>query len=169
MKKIFITLTILASSMMLVNAEAPYKMGVGATVGSLEGFSFKTFFGSHFGLQADLGYTWWDATVGANVNLMYQAPIKNWDAGRLDWYAGGGLSAGYILWYGGGKVGVNAIGGVEWTFSSIPLALSADFRPGCGIGFGGRYSVSGVNVANRSTFAYFDWGFNIGCRYTIGK
>jgi hypothetical protein len=165
MKKILVTLTILASSVMLANAQAPYKIGLGATLGSFEGFSFKTFLGSNLGLQADLGYTWWmygahgyGGAINANVNLMYQAPIKEWGAGRLDWYAGGGLTAGYLFSVRGLKVGVNGIAGLEWIFNSFPLALSFDFRPGLGMLISGNY-----------VYSYFDWGANLGCRYTIGN
>jgi hypothetical protein len=57
-----------------------------------------------------------------------------------------------------GKFGVNAGGGVEFTFSKIPLALQTDFRPGYGLLFDANDHVS-----------YFDWSVNISARYCFGK
>ena len=54
-----------------------------------------------------------------------------------------------------GKLGVNAIGGVEYRFR-FPLTLQADFRPGFGLLFNNHYNVT-----------YFDWGLFVGARYII--
>ncbi len=164
-------------------AQAPYKHSIGVVVGTFYGTSYKTFLTDKLALQADFGvklntvvekYTiWWfsGSTSGQtwiawdlelNPNLMYQSSIGNTG---LSWFAGGGLSLGYafVQQYRDftvhsdfGKFGINAIGGVEYTFSSIPLSLQFDFRPGYGLLFDSDY--------NRSCF---DWTIGIGARYII--
>ena len=121
-------------------------------------------------VQKGTGYVWhdnlsWVTTIEANPNLMYEAPTS---AGGLHWFVGGGLSAGYgwtNFRYGDiydyytrtffGKVGVNAIGGIEYKFK-FPLTLQADIRPGFGMLFNRDYHVH-----------YFDWGVMVGARYAF--
>lgn len=57
--------------------------------------------------------------------------------------------------YSFGKIGVNAIGGVEYKFN-IPLTLQADLRPGFGLLFNKHFTIN-----------YFDWAICVGVRYTI--
>ncbi len=157
MKKICVILLGLVMGMMLtVNAQAPYKHSIGATVLSFNGVSYKTFLTDNLALSVDAGFKWTVPVLGiactgeVNPNLMYEAPTS---ANGLYWLVGGGLSLGG--WAGYGKFGVNAIGGIEYKFN-IPLTLQVDFRPGYGLAFGSNYGVS-----------YFDWGLCFGVRYTI--
>ena len=188
MKNLFKILTIsiilLVSATMLQAQEAPYKMGIGVNVLSMEAVSFKTFLSPRLALQAELGYKWTVTSYRANTygygsysysysigtlelnpNLFYQKEIKDWNFGRLDWFAGGGASIGYA--FGSrGKFGINAGGGAELTFHKIPLAVQMDFRPGYGMLFGnGAYGYYG----NSKVFSYFDWGLNISARYLFNK
>lgn len=110
----------------------------------------------------------WPLTIEANPNFMYEAAAG---PNGLHWFAGGGVSAGfswsaiyhnhYNSYYHNYeyksfmKIGVNAIGGVEYKFK-IPLTIQADFRPGFGFLFNRGYSVN-----------YFDWALCVGVRYTI--
>jgi len=55
-----------------------------------------------------------------------------------------------------GKFGLNGAGGVELFWNNIPLAISADFRPGYGLGFD-------KNV----TMNYFDWKLVFSVRYIL--
>ncbi|MBO4543358.1 MAG: hypothetical protein J5725_09290 [Bacteroidales bacterium] len=147
------------------SAMAQYTHSIGATVGSMNGFSYKGVFGS-LGVQADLGlkltegafehYSWNVFTVELNPNLMYQANAT----GGLYWFVGGGFSMGYCFDHAGyyvdlGKFGLNAIGGLEYKFG-IPLTLQFDFRPGFGLLFNDSWHAG-----------YFDWGLNLGVRYTF--
>lgn len=85
-------------------------------------------------------------TFEANPNVVYQAEISN----GFSWFVGGGVSLGMTKPFAGkdngisytyvgaplmGKFGVNAIGGAEYKFANVPLAISLDFRPGYGLGF----------------------------------
>jgi len=167
-----------------VNAQAPYRHGIGVTAGNLNAFSYKTFFTNHLAFSVDAGYKWlftsamyhekgtnyafrqnnfFPTTLEVNPNLMYEATTN---VGGLHWFVGGGLSGGYSWatsydgYYGYykyyyGKIGVNAIGGVEYKFN-IPLAVQVDFRPGFALMFNKHYNIH-----------YFDWGFNASVKYTI--
>lgn len=186
MKKLRTTLLVivlLAAGLSTAKAGQPYKMGIGAVVGTMDGASFKLFFTEKLALQADLGikygswtekgndwgYSWkyhynfW--TIELNPNLMYESCIKDWSAGGLYWFAGGGLGIGYVIisnwgWGDAGRFGVNAIGGVEWSFNKIPLTLQADVRPGYGLLF---FS----NDYGDNTHSFFDWATTVSVRYTF--
>ncbi|MBQ4356107.1 MAG: hypothetical protein II757_05545 [Bacteroidales bacterium] len=160
------------------NAQAPYRHSIGATVGNMQAFCYKTFPTSNFAIQIDAGEKFtvgaghtrgwggWSSTfgtVGANVNFLYEPNAT----GGLYWFIGGGPSLGYWwsevahghLYYvhgDWGKFGVNAMGGLEYKFN-IPLALQFDFRPGYGLMFDGY----------DNTISYFDWSVNAGVRYTF--
>ena len=183
MKKISFIVLIM-SLVVALNAQAPYRHSIGVTAGNMNAFSYKTFFTDHLAFSIDAGYklthtyatyhvknsntayninNFFPNTFEVNPNLMYEAPTN---AGGLHWFVGGGISGGYgwanyyDVWYGSykyyyGKIGVNAIGGVEYKFN-IPLTLQADFRPGFGMMFNKHYHIN-----------YFDWGVNFGVRYTI--
>lgn len=120
MKKLTFVAAMLLGAL-TVNAGA-YKHSVGLTVGSQYGFEYKTFVGEHFVVAADLGvqlgqtkgssrvdFTDSDFSSvtndGLNVvywsfqgaaNFAYQGTIKDFSAGTLDWFAGGGLSMGLL-------------------------------------------------------------------------
>lgn len=121
----------------------------------------------------------WDFTANPNVAYHWDLPVDG-----LKIYAGGGFNIGMVgvvamggyggyasygyyaprrakgYSYGGGgadvagKFGANAIGGVCYNFSNIPLALAADFRPGYGLMFTEGASIS-----------YFDWKISASVRY----
>lgn len=186
MKKISVILLSLVMGMMLtVNAQAPYRHGIGATLGTMEAFSYKTFLTENLALSVDAGFKWTTSpatfvespgaytwkyhvtpmTIEVNPNFMYEAAIGS---KGLHWLVGGGISLGYS-WYTNngnyydygrntrvfGKFGINAIGGIEYKFN-IPLTLQADFRPGYGLLFREHLAVS-----------YFDWAVCVGLRYTL--
>lgn len=159
-----------------VFAQAPYKHSIGATVGTFNAVSYKTFLLDHLALQMDLGYKY---TLGAtrygnmyintlelNPNLMYEGHFTK----GLYGFIGGGVSLGYSWFYGVydhvfthyiyyryeyGKFGANGILGLEYKFN-IPLTLQFDFRPGYGMLFNEDID-----------FDYFDWSVNLGVRYTF--
>jgi hypothetical protein len=170
----------------VVAQEKPYKGSIGGVIGTIEGVSFKAFLSPKIAFHADFGYKFGYFPIFAkgyygssrisdielNPNLLFQKNIQEWKVGRLDWYAGAGLSIGYAFWgsslyygyYGylsssrTGKFGINLDGGVEFSFKKIPLALSADFRPGYGLIFRPQVHTS-----------YFDWSITVSARYCFGK
>lgn len=151
-------------------AQAPYKHSIGATVGSMNAFSWKTFCDNHFAIQIDAGSKFTMGafrnssncvyTAEANANFMYQGYMSK----KLYGFIGGGPSLGYCWnqsWEGWhyrhdiGKFGVNAIFGLELKISA-PVTFQWDFRPGYGMLFNENW-----------TSHYFDWGLNFGVRYTF--
>lgn len=130
-------------------------------------------------------------TFVANPNIVYQQNIASWNFGSLSWFAGGGISLGLMQQYGNmeikddngdwntvsvsdwknanngkdqiyGKFGINALAGLELGFSSVPLALGLDFRPGYGVGFRNQ-KVNGVKTEQVVNF--FDWSLAASLRY----
>ena len=172
MKKhgIFILLiAFFTSAMLQSNAQAPYKHGIGVTLGTTQAVSYKTFPTNHFAIQLDLGTKYcyvygshlWSAELAPN--FMYEGRFND----NLYGFVGVGGSIGYnwqpfrYIYFGdrisyrNGKGGVNAILGLEYK-CDIPLALQFDFRPGYRCVFN-RY------FADHK----FDWGLNFGLRYTF--
>ncbi len=158
-----------------VKAQAPYNQGIGVTVGTFFGPTYKTFLKDKMALQVDFGVKFntvndalgvvWDLEV--NPNLLYQSPIGT---GGLYWFAGGGLSIGYAfaqtykLWgitnndyFNMGKAGLNVMAGLEYQFRNIPLSLQFDFRPGCGVYF----------ATHSDPWFSFDWVLGLGVKYTF--
>lgn len=180
MKK-YISLALLCFATLCLSAQN-YKYSVGGMVGSMYGVSYKGFvFGmDHLALEADLGVRLMSTAAGngnytgsmsmytfeLNPNVVYQNTIAEFDEGRVDWYAGGGLSLGLCgdlyplrvdnyVYYSPvlGKFGLNAIAGAEVVFDA-PVDLSLDFRPGYGVAFNDNYHVS-----------FFDWALVASVRY----
>ena len=88
---------ILAGAMLQANAQAPYKHGIGVTLGTSQALSYKTFIGNHFAIQLDLGTKYcyvygshlWSAELAPN--FMYEGRL----AGDLYGLVGVGGSIGY--------------------------------------------------------------------------
>lgn len=183
MRKIFTAITILMLTLSVSFAQtrqdaAPYNNGVGATVGFINGFTFKTFPTNNFGIQLDLGYRFmWDymhnfvpTILTFNPNFMYEGSAKN----GFYWFIGGGLNIGgafpkyyyysethnrYMGHCANFVFGVNVIGGAEYKFAKIPLALQVDARPGFFLF---------VNNRHHDPYILFDYNFiNISARYTF--
>lgn len=151
-------------------AQAPYKHGIGATLGTSQAVSYKTFIGNHFSIQLDLGTKYcyvygshlWSAELAPN--FMYEGRLANGLYGLV----GLGGSIGYN-WQGflyidymdrvsrhNCKAGVNGFFGLEYKFN-IPLAVQLDVRPGYRCVF----------APNKFADHKFDWGLNFGVRYTF--
>lgn len=162
-----------------------YGHSIGGNIGSTYGVSYKGFVFPQvkgLALQTDLGIkllavpvsvenwigqtfttSWSCYTFEFNPDILYQSLVAEFDEGRVDWYAGGGLSLGLMrdmaVTYDEydptlGKFGVNAVAGVELLFDAVPVNLSFDFRPGYGIAFIKDYHLS-----------FFDWALTVGVRY----
>lgn len=142
---------------------------IGGIVGGINGFSSK-FINRKFAYQLDLGvkcfvvndyyysgsnyYEYSDlaCVLDLTQNFMYQNYIHEWKNSSLFWFVGGGVNFGWNLSMQGLKCGINSIGGVEYRFNKIPLALQGDFRPGYGYLFDER-----INL--------FEWTIGLSARY----
>ena len=177
---IILFIALFAGIVFHANAQAPYKNGIGVSVGNMQALTFKTFGGNHFAFQVDLG-TKYITTNGRfkNINLegvdfwtfdltpniMFEGRL----GGNLYCLVGLGASIGYCwntiqyqdilgIWHTRsdfGKCGANGIFGMEYKFKA-PLAMQLDFRPGYGCLFAEHYDAH-----------YFDWSVNLEVRYTF--
>ncbi|MCR4965011.1 MAG: hypothetical protein K6A41_05075 [Bacteroidales bacterium] len=165
----FLFVALFVGTLFQTSAQAPYKHGIGATLGTTQAISYKTFPTNHFAIQLDLGTKYcyvygshlWSAELAPN--FMYQGRL----AGNLYGFVGAGGSIGYTwdrlayIYYGtqesyiNGKTGLNGFFGLEYKFGK-PVALQFDFRPGYRCVFN-KY------VADHK----FDWGLNFGVRNTF--
>lgn len=185
MKKVILFAALFAFA---VGASAQdYRASIGANVGTFYGASFKGFITNNLAIQADLGvnltrthggidvhYNGQSSHVGsgemdfytfeANPNVLYQAQITSFSAGTLSWFAGGGLSLGFLNGFNHSdptfKMGFNGMGGVELKLAAAPLALSFDFRPGYGMGIDSEGGATAVT-------SFLDWKIAIGVRYIL--
>ena len=155
---LFVSITTIMVSVVSLKAQAPYTQSIGGIAGSYYGASYKTFLLEDFSLQVDCGaklLNYWSFDL--NPNLMMEKEIKNIG---LYWFAGGGVSTGFGMYYfktnSAAKIGLNAIGGVEYKFAKIPLTVQTDIRPGFGICFG-----------SSRVYPLFDWASCTSVRYTF--
>ena len=169
---IILLIAFFAGALLQANAQAPYKHGIGVTLGTTQAVSYKTFPCDHFAIQLDFGTKYcyvygthlWSAELAPN--FMYEGRL----AGDLYGLVGVGGSIGYT-WnklfgyfneFGqqwsrhNAKGGANGIFGLEYLIDTY-LAFQFDFRPGyrCIFNFDGL------------TDHTFDWGLNFGLRYTF--
>lgn len=146
MKKLLVVAFVLATT--LVNAQSDYSKGIGLRVSPISDYdmvavSFKTFLTKAGALELNAGFGtnkvpgWVEvnsySTTSASISGAYQHhfPIKPVDG--LKWYVGGGASV--INTFSdtkelkGVSVGLFPTGGVDYKFKTIPLNVSADYRP----------------------------------------
>lgn len=170
---IFVIIAMLAG-IFTANAQTPYKVGIGVTVGNMQALSLKAFAGSHFAFQVDLGtkvtravtkntdLTIWDFEL--NPNIMFEGHLGkglyglvgiggsigySWNIFNTGWFVFNSTRSDF------GKCGANGILGVEYKIKA-PLAFQLDFRPGYGCLFAEHFDMH-----------YFDWSVNLGIRYTL--
>ncbi|MGM9810787.1 MAG: hypothetical protein ACI30J_07970 [Paludibacteraceae bacterium] len=179
MKKLFL----ITFAMCALSVSAQYRYATGPIIGSMYGGSYKMYCSDHIVLQTDLmvglhaapgslymdneynsSFTehYWDFVL--NPNLMYQAPVADVKVGWLNYFVGAGISGGIAMEYGPsyiyGKVGGNAIAGIEYVFEGIPFAISADFRPGYSCILAKYYGIM-------MDMHMFDWGLGLAFRYYV--
>lgn len=113
-----------------------YKTALGGKVGTMFGVNVKHYFSNLIALEATAGATPWSAGVVALCEFNFH--IKK--VPNLTVYVGVGADVGghygngwgYYKGYNGHRgfgVGVDLIGGVEYTFQNIPLNLAVDLGP----------------------------------------
>ena len=131
-----------------------YTTAIGARIGPSYGFTVKHFFSEKLAIEGLVtsryygpfkgsaiqgAYGFGNGALGLNLTALieYHFPIGNIEG--LNWFVGGGFHLG--VWQGEGNhpwfpdtkayflTGIDAIGGVEYTFSEIPLTLQVDIKP----------------------------------------
>lgn len=178
MKRLLTTLIILLSITCAI-AQKPYTHSIGGSIGFTVNASYKQFVLSNLAIEGEIGCGWQNDIGGAfklNVNAMYEQAIQS----GWYWFVGGGLNFGFRLnqlYYVNhlGKYsdryrpiffGINAIGGAEYKFSSIPLTLQADVRPGL-IFYTHKYYAPDFSKVSEMRAAFDYSVINISARYTF--
>lgn len=141
MKRIIYFSSILLSVCCLTaSAQNSYQSAIGVRAGIPIAASFKHFVSDPGAIEVDAGF-WHDPvsygftyfTLGA----MYQYHFPITGVQGLRWYVGGGVVAQFFHYnsdWGANKpastaFGINAVGGIDYKFSDLPLNLSADWTP----------------------------------------
>ncbi len=108
-----------------------YGSAIGLRLGNASGITGKIFLGGKTYLEGMLT-TRWD---GINITALAEFSQNMVDTPGLGWYYGFGANIGF--WKDRNEqdndtdlfVGVDAIVGMEYTFDSIPMNLSIDWKP----------------------------------------
>lgn len=190
MKKIsIILLTLVMGFSVAVKAQAPYKHSVGGTLGTLEAFSYKTFFTDHLTLDLNAGYkftvgpaaycingvngsyktTIFPSTIEVNPNLEYEAATGK---GGLHWFIGGGLSLGYCPNVAIVDKNLNRGWGfarTNWGKFGVNaiggIEYKFNFPMTLQVDFRPGYGL--LFDGSNETISYFDWALCVGIRYCL--
>ncbi len=130
-----------------------YNNGVGVRLGVYSGVTFKHFINQTNALEAQLtSHPYWGGVLAFGMFEMHFKPFSD-DA--FQWFFGFGTHIGDYnsrYYHGGFLLGVNSIGGLEYTFDQVPINLGADIKPM-------------INIISNDKILFFDTG--IYARYTF--
>lgn len=186
----FLLLALFAGAFLQTNAQAPYKHGIGVTVGTSQAVSYKVFPTNHFAIQLDLG-TKYCYVYGSHLwsldlapNFMYEGRLYK----GLYGFAGLGGSIGYnwqpfyyVIALEPGDLGYDPIPDPDNpNQNSATIRSVHNCKGGVNGFFGLEYKFDiplalqldfrpGYRCIFNSHFAdhKFDWGLNFGVRYTF--
>lgn len=163
MKKLLITILMIAGFFINENQAQEYNSAVGLRLGVPTSISYKTFINStnavelFGGIRSRKSYTQIDVSAG----YLFHNDLEEVD--NLDWYYGVGAGVAVFNYDDAfvgdkGGVSISALGfiGLEYTFSDLPLSASVDWVPrfyigGQASGFGAGYGALAVRyILNRS-------------------
>lgn len=157
-KHIYSTLIfIFLFSLTTLNAQ-DYKSAVGLRLGVPLSLSYKTFINENGAIEGTVGTRGYNYGFGLQsrwvtftIAYLHHQDLEIDGIDNLRYYYGAGLGA-YIWTYNNGfesrasntVLGLQAYGGIEYTFEDIPLSISADWVPtvffsGLNSGFGAGY------------------------------
>jgi hypothetical protein len=134
MKKIIITCLILFCLVSISNAQ-DYNTGIGARLGFDQGVTIKHFVSEKSALEFLLATRW----RGVDITGLYEVHNQAFNEERLKWYFGFGAHVGF--WNGDNTrgwgdpgvsytvVGLDAILGLEYSFSEAPINIGIDWKP----------------------------------------
>ncbi len=128
-----------------------YETAIGFRGGFQQGLTIKHFIGSDAAIEGIIATRW----KGYNITGLYEIHANAFDTPGLNWYYGFG---GHIGGYNGYNnhpyfhedrfytiLGVDAILGIEYNISEIPINLSADWKPAFNIiGYTGFWGDQGA-------------------------
>ncbi len=131
-----------------------YDTGVGARLGLFNGFTVKHFVEEGRAIEGILSTRW----NGFIITGLYEFQRPFPDVDNLEWFIGGGAHVGFFQEgrYRGTDVtsivGINFIGGVEYTFEEFPFSVSLDWKPAFNILGRNDWWVDGIALSLRYTF-----------------
>ncbi|HEX3010100.1 MAG TPA: hypothetical protein VHO90_21035 [Bacteroidales bacterium] len=111
-----------------------YNTGLGGRIGFFNGFTVKHFVQSDRALEGLLSFRWNGFVITGLYE--YQKPLKG--VNNLDWYIGVGGHVGFwdgddYYWHHNNDnhsiVGIDFIGGLEYTFEEVPINIGLDWKP----------------------------------------
>jgi len=143
-----------------------YNTSIGLRVGPSYGLTVKHFFTRNFAFEGLLTSRYWGFAGDPSINF---TGLAQWHfpIGRntgFEWFIGGGIHAGYSVYStatvntetanpaGYFLMGLDVVGGVQYTFAKIPLTLQFDYKPA-------------VHLFQQTGFVYDEIGFT--ARYTF--
>jgi len=154
MKKFTLTLVTAFCLLVFVNAQ-DYNTGIGLRGGLYNGLTIKHFIGDKSALEGLLGTRW----SGFEITGLYEIHNPFADVERFKWFCGIG---GHIGFYDSDKtnwgdagtsytvIGIDLILGLEYSFSTVPINISLDWKP--------AYNIIGYNK-------FFGDGGSLSIRY----
>ncbi|MFK7798119.1 MAG: hypothetical protein AB8E82_11745 [Aureispira sp.] len=127
-------------------AQSSYKTGIGLRLGPTYGFTVKHFINNKLAFEGLVSSRYygsnsngWNRNRGATFTglLEWHFPIGNIQG--FNWFVGGGLHLGVLEGYNNHPVyydnrlylmiGLDAIGGIEYTLPNAPITFQADVKP----------------------------------------
>lgn len=154
-----------------VVAESSYKTAIGLKGifnfdDAIPALTGKFFFGGKSALETMFAFDWYrgygTSSNSYNLYLLYEYHgTFSQKLPELKWYAGGGAMGGLLTSSGYGassstfRIGGSAIGGAEYQFKKIPLAVSIDWMP------------TYIYVPDNSTGAFNADVVGIGAKYIL--
>ena len=161
----------------LAQAQSDYKSALGIRLTThipydVLAASYKNFLGDHGALEFNFGFggrnmyipgsggrSGYSPGVSFSGSYQYHEDIYTPTHENLRWFAGGGMVVFNIFsknnFYEGFGTGLFATGGIDYTFKSVPVNLTADWRPT-------------VFIASPSAFPGINIGtIGIAARYTL--
>jgi hypothetical protein len=122
-----------------------YKKQAGFRFGNTTGFTYKLIKEDYFAFEGILGFR----NHGAQLYVLFEnrRPVFFNKLENMYLYFGGGLHAGFVKWsdypydddpyyyyddhynHAGPAFGLDGVIGMEYSFSSVPITLAADFKP----------------------------------------
>lgn len=117
-------------------AQAQYTTGIGIRGAYGPGIALKHHIASDVAVEGILS-SWWRGVV---ITGLYEKHFPALGIDNLRWYIGGGGHLGFWSdgrrthpWFeegqGGVAIGLDGIGGIEYTLPDLPINFSADWKP----------------------------------------
>lgn len=135
-----------------LQAQAPYQNAIGIRLGLAPGLTIKHSLGGDAAIEGIFSSRW----RGFLAIGLYEIHFPALGVDNLRWYIGGGGHVGVWTynnrnhnnpWFendGGIAIGLDAIGGLEYTIPDVPINFSIDWKPGFNlIGYTGFWTDGG--------------------------